>query len=169
MRKQPTFCYTTTSFCAKWHQTNNCRNSLSNLPFLFAPRHWGRFARRNLCDSATETPYWWHKSIITIPVVIGFQMQICSILRFSRVPFDLCSLLPVNLKTIDKTMQLLHHLIRAYDWIPDRFYVISMEFLSLSRRRSSSWNISSREKQGDTAVFPGYCRNSMLIRPMAHM
>ena len=105
---------------------------------------------------------------IIIPVVIGFQMQICSILGFSRVPFDLCSLLPVNLKTIDKTMQLLHHPIRAYDWIPDRFYIISMEFLSLSRRGSSSWNISSREKRGDMAVFPGYCRNSMLIRPMAH-
>ena len=69
---------------------------------------------------------------------MGFQMQICSILRFSRVPFDLCSLLPVNLKTIDKTMQLLHHPISTYDWIPDRFYIISMEFLSLSRRGSSS-------------------------------
>ena len=26
-------------------------------PFLLALRRWGRFARRNVCDSATEIPY----------------------------------------------------------------------------------------------------------------
>ena len=29
--------------------------------FLLALRRWGRFARRNVCDSATEIPYWWRK------------------------------------------------------------------------------------------------------------
>ena len=29
--------------------------------FLLAHRHEGRFARRNLCDSTTEIPYWWRK------------------------------------------------------------------------------------------------------------
>ena len=35
--------------------------SLRKHPFLLALRPWGRFARRNVCDSATEIPYWWRK------------------------------------------------------------------------------------------------------------
>ena len=35
--------------------------SLRKHPFLLALRRWGRFARRNICDSATEIPYWWRK------------------------------------------------------------------------------------------------------------
>ena len=35
--------------------------SLRKHTFLLALRHWGRFARRNVCDSATEIPYWWRK------------------------------------------------------------------------------------------------------------
>ena len=30
-------------------------------PFLLTLRRWGRFAQRNVCDSATEIPYWWRK------------------------------------------------------------------------------------------------------------
>ena len=36
-----------------------------------------------------------------------------------------------------------------------QFYVISMEFLSLSCRRSIWWNVASDEEQGETAVFTG--------------
>ena len=39
--------------------------SLRKQPFLLAPRCWGRFARRNVCDSATEIPYWWRKLMFT--------------------------------------------------------------------------------------------------------
>ena len=35
--------------------------------------------------------------------------------------------------------------------------VISMEFLSLSRRRSSARNVPSDEERGETDVFAGYC------------
>ena len=35
--------------------------SLRKHPFLFALRRWGRLAQRNVCDSATEIPYWWRK------------------------------------------------------------------------------------------------------------
>ena len=35
-------------------------------------------------------------------------------------------------------------------------YVISMEFLSLIRRRSSSRNVPSGEEQGEMDVFAGY-------------
>ena len=42
------------------------------------------------------------------------------------------------------------------DGIPDRFYVISMEFLSLSRRRFSARNVPSGEERGETDVFAGY-------------
>ena len=52
-------------------------------------------------------------------------------------------------------MQLLHRPISASDLILDRFYVISMEFLSLSRRRSSSRNVPSGEERGETAAFAG--------------
>ena len=47
-------------------------------------------------------------------------------------------------------MQLLRRPISTFDGIPDRFYVISMEFLSLSSRRSSARNVpaaKSAEKQ----------------------
>ena len=53
-------------------------------------------------------------------------------------------------------MKLLCRPLSAFDRIPDRFYVISMEFLSLSRRRSSTQNIPSSEEQGETDVFAGY-------------
>ena len=32
-------------------------SSLRKRPFLLALRRWGRFARRNVCDLATEIPY----------------------------------------------------------------------------------------------------------------
>ena len=35
-------------------------------------------------------------------------------------------------------------------------YVISIEFLSLSRRRSSWRNVASGEERGETAVLAGY-------------
>ena len=35
--------------------------SLRKHPFLLVLRSWGRFSRRNVCDSATEIPYWWRK------------------------------------------------------------------------------------------------------------
>ena len=39
----------------------NSSSSLRKHPFLLALRCWGRFARRNVCNSATEIPYCWHK------------------------------------------------------------------------------------------------------------
>ena len=47
-------------------------------------------------------------------------------------------------------MKLLRRPISASDRIPDRFYVISMEFLSLSRRRSYARNVPSGEERGET-------------------
>ena len=52
-------------------------------------------------------------------------------------------------------MYLLRRPIRACDRILDIFYVISMEFLSLSRRRSSARNFPSGEERGETDVFAG--------------
>ena len=40
-------------------------HSLLKHPFVLALRRWGRFARRNVCDSGTEIPYWWRKSMFT--------------------------------------------------------------------------------------------------------
>ena len=51
--------------------------------------------------------------------------------------------------------ELLRRQISASDRIPDRFYVISIEFLSLSRRRSSARNVPSGEERGETDVFAG--------------
>ena len=52
-------------------------------------------------------------------------------------------------------MYLLRRPIRASDRILDIFYVISIEFLSLSRRRSSAQNVVSGEERGETDVFEG--------------
>ena len=53
-------------------------------------------------------------------------------------------------------MKLLRRPINASDRISDRFYVISIEFLSLSRRRSSARNVPSGKERGETDVFAGY-------------
>ena len=60
-------------------------------------------------------------------------------------------------------MKLLRRPISASDRIPDRFYVISMEFLSLSRRRSSARNVPSDEERGETDVFAGYNNEQFII------
>ena len=52
-------------------------------------------------------------------------------------------------------MYLLRRPISASDRIPDKFYVISMEFLSLSRRRPSARNVPIGEELGETDVFAG--------------
>ena len=52
-------------------------------------------------------------------------------------------------------MKLLRRPISASDRIPDRFYVISMEFLLRSRRHSFARNVPSGEEQGETDVFVG--------------
>ena len=46
-----------------WMSNNitETRVSLRKHPFLLALHRWGHFARRNICDSATEIPYWWRK------------------------------------------------------------------------------------------------------------
>ena len=72
-----------------------------------------------------------------------------------HLTFEAFYLLSAIHKKKGKTIKLLHRPIRAPDQTPDRFYIISMEFLSLSRRRSSWWIVSS-EEQGETAVFAGY-------------
>ena len=53
-------------------------------------------------------------------------------------------------------MELLRRPISASDRNLDRFYLISMEFLSLSRRRSSARNVPIAEERGETDVFAGY-------------
>ena len=35
--------------------------SLEKQPFLLPLRCWGHFTRNDICDSATEIPYWWCK------------------------------------------------------------------------------------------------------------
>ena len=52
-------------------------------------------------------------------------------------------------------MYLLRRPISASYQIPDRFYVISMEFLSLSRRRSPARNVPIGEERGEMDVFTG--------------
>ena len=43
------------------HIVSGTLASLRKQPFLLAPCHWDIFARRKVCDSVTEIPYWWHK------------------------------------------------------------------------------------------------------------
>ena len=50
-------------------------SSLRKHPFLLALRHWGRFARRNVCVSATEIPYWWRKRSSYIVLAIVYEWQ----------------------------------------------------------------------------------------------
>ena len=43
-------------FCSKFCQCPRYNSSLRKHPFLVALRRWGRFTRRNVCDSAAEIP-----------------------------------------------------------------------------------------------------------------
>ena len=61
-------------------------------------------------------------------------------------------------------MQLLRRPISASDRTPDRFYVISMKVLSLSRRSSSSRNVPSGEERGETSVFAGYTIADIVVQ-----
>ena len=47
----------------------------------------------------------------------------------------------------------------AYDRIPDRFYVMGIEFLSLSSRRSSPRNVHPAA-MSETSVFAGYIEHN---------
>ena len=40
------------------------RVSLRKQPSLLPPHHLRRFARRNVCDTATEIPYWWRNQCL---------------------------------------------------------------------------------------------------------
>ena len=68
-------------------------------------------------------------------------------------PFVFC------LSAIAKIMYQLRRPISASDLIQNRFYVISMEFLSLSHRRSFARNVPSNEERGEMFLF---CRLSCL-------
>ena len=105
---------------------------------------------------------------------MGFQIQICSMLRTLRFSWSILVMFCVPLPTSSSKTQMLLlkkniyiyiyptniycfviDSISAYHQIPDRFYITSMEFLSLSRRHSSSRNVPSGEVRGETAVFAG--------------
>ena len=51
----------------------------------------------------------------------------------------------------------------ASDLIPERLYVISMELLSMCRRRSSARNVPSGEKHGET-LFSQAMLGEALVR-----
>ena len=64
-------------------------------------------------------------------------------------------------------MYLLRPPICASDRIPDRFYVISMEFQSLSRRRSFARNVPSGEERGKTGVFAGQSKSGFIKKQIS--
>ena len=61
-------------------------------------------------------------------------------------------------------MWLLRRPISASERILDRFYVISMEFPSLSRRRSFARNVPIDEERGETDVFASYIQRPKIKR-----
>ena len=90
-----------------------------------------------------------------IPQILTVLLEILRIYMTS-VTFCLLSVkTAIRKQLIAKTMQLLRRPISASDPIADRFYVISIEFLSLSGRRSSARNVPSGEEPGETDVFAG--------------
>ena len=148
----------------------------------------GRFARRNVYDSATEIPYWWrkicpesgHKRWLDIGVVTLFyplfqttyisqkaakqNSQNLWYIYFSRrsiwILLELVRKWTQHFTKIDQEKRKIEHICiwnpTTTEFIMETLiYVISMDFLSLSRRRSSSWKVPSGEERGETAVFAG--------------
>ena len=77
---------------------------------------------------------------------------------FSKEEYNLgiLSFLSLDLTVVAFCLRLAAVTFGLPDQISDRFYVISMEFLSLSRRRPPWPNVLSGEEQGETAVFACY-------------
>ena len=85
-----------------------------------------------------------------IPQILTVLLEIHRIYIWPLPPF-VC-----HLWTIAKTIELLCWPISASDRILDRCDVFSMEFLSLSCRRSSSQNFPNGQERGETAAFPSH-------------
>ena len=116
---------------------------------------------------------------------MGFHIQICPILRFLLINFTkaLCSSaneLQQNSNASSReeyappilTVLRLHLTFVAFCLLPvirKQFYVISMEFLSLSRRNYSSRNVLSGETRGETAVFAGYVKFKLIFLMSANL
>ena len=87
-----------------------------------------------------------------IPQILAVLFEIHRVYIWPLRPFVFC----LSFVTIAKTRKLLRRPITTSDQILDRFYIISMEFLSLSCRRSCVGNVPSGEERGETDVFAGY-------------
>ena len=97
---------------------------------------------------------------------IVFFLVGSSRLDFNVVAF--CLRLSVIRKQQVTTILLLRRLIRAPDQISDWFYVISIEFLSLSRRLSPWPNVLSREEQGANCVCFSFLNVVVYFYALSH-
>ena len=104
---------------------------------------------KTLCSSANELQQ--NSNAIPreyyIPQILTVLLEIHRIYIWPLPPF-VC-----HLWTIAKTIELLCWPISASDRILDRCDVFSMEFLSLSCRRSSSQNFPNGQERGEMAAF----------------
>ena len=82
--------------------------------------------------------------ILLIDPVDNAAGNITLLCTFWFIPWSLKCIKSDLSITVCITMNLLCRPISSSDRIPDRFCVISMEFLSLNRRRSSSRNVPQR-------------------------
>ena len=115
----------------------------------------------------TDRPEWQtkgYKGQISKRWIYNKTVNICGIYSFLEA-FEFCwsSLADEHntLPKIDKEKRKIEQICiwkpmttRFIMWTTD--YVISLEFLSLSRRRSSSRNVPSGEERGEMAVLAGY-------------
>ena len=114
--------------------TKICKHpSLRKHPFLLALRHWERFVRRNVCDLAGRNSVLMTQINVYIinPVVMGFQIQICPILRvFWSILVKCCVHLPTS---SSKTQMLLleNSIFHKYWLFCSRFFVFTFDLCSL--------------------------------------
>ena len=86
--------------------TKICKHpSLRKHPFLLALRHWERFAKKRLRLSGRNSVLMTQINVYIInPVVMGFQIQICTVLRvFWSILVNFC----VHLSTSSSRTQIL--------------------------------------------------------------
>ena len=108
-------------------------DSLRKQPSFLAPCHLGCFARRDVCASATEIPYWWRNSIRNLP-------------RSSIYCFSYCLRKTDKRQTVTwvNAMDLLQY--RPFSWNIFFFGRGIWVLLELVRRRKQNFTIIDQER-----------------------
>ena len=140
--------------------------SLRKHPFLLALRCLGRCERTgNVCNSATEIPYWWRKICFSYCLRTTDKRQKATIVKWKREEsLTKQSIFWVSLELVDrwtqftKTDQMTRKIGQIYIWNPIHLlckHWFTSSVWNFCRRCFSARNVPSGEERWETDAFAG--------------